>query len=278
MITIGMIVLNEAEYLGKNLAQHYGWADVIILIEGADRRYPDGNVSVTGLSTDSTAEIVRSFPDPWQKIRFIQHGWAADKCELRNRYLELAGEGMLAVLDADEFYTNKSQSLISSCVTSAAANGIRSFAIPQVHIWQPPGAAWSLGCRFIRGSYADVPHNRFYWWRPSEGARYVSNHNEPELPSGEPLSSLGRVCAPLKFNKPDPAVFVAQEPCCVHFGFAKHSRNVRDKTDYYLARGEAQTRPETSRFRAGWFDGNLPPECRVEMYGGPWPECFGGAA
>ena len=102
-------------------------------------------MSVTGLSTDSTAEIVRSFPDPWQKIRFIQHGWAADKCELRNRYLELAGEGMLAVLDADEFYTNKSQSLISSCVTSGRKRNSLCSAIPQVHIWQPPGRRGLLG-------------------------------------------------------------------------------------------------------------------------------------
>ena len=47
-------------------------------------------------------------------------------------------------------------------------------------------------------------------------------------------------------------MFVAQEPCCVHFGFAKHSRNVRDKTDYYLvSRRELKHAPKPLVFVPG---------------------------
>lgn len=261
-VTFCSIVLNEAEYLGLNLAQHYRYCDEWIVVEGADRRYPTDRVTPDGLSTDRTADVVRLFPDPTGKIKFIQHGWAANKCELRNRYAELADDGVLIVFDADEFLTDHDLSwLLNACSRLPGPGSVR---IPHVHFWKSAG-------RIITGGYYDVPHDRAYRWQ--RGCRYLDNHNHPALPGGTLLQSLHyeRHDRDLKYEAETGAYF-HPSPCFLHFGFAKSSANIADKNAYYLNRGEATTRPETSRDRAAWFANQLPPNCETHIWGGKQPE------
>lgn len=260
-VTIGMIVLNEEQFLAANLRQHYPFADEIIIVEGADRRYPKERVTADGLSTDRTAEIVRSFPDPDHKIQFLQYGWADDKAVLRDQYAQLAYEGILLAVDADEFLTHDSmRGLLGMLIEKLPGPGC--VRIPHVHFWKDDR-------HVISGGYYDVPHNRAYRW--PAGARYLREHNHPEL-DGKYLYQLhlekhGRKAV----YEPERVTF--QEPFWIHYGFMKSAENIRDKNQFYINRGEAVTRPQTTRDRAYWFrDDGLPQDCDLMEWRGPWPE------
>jgi hypothetical protein len=268
-VTIGMIVLNEEEYIERNLRQHYPLADRIVIVEGADRLYPKERVSDSGLSTDATAEIIRSFPDPDKKITFLQHGWterggAQAKCELRNRYLEGLKDGFLAVIDADEFYrTDDFLAILRLCKAQLTAS---AWTWPFIHFWK--------GTRhFITGGYYDVPHTRF--WRVRPGMRYISNHNWPEL-RGRFLIDMGYKRHDLR-TRPVKGGAAPIGPVGYHFGFAKSLVNERDKTDYYRNRGETSTRPETVASREAWFleeGAALPAGLTLHRFTGTLPEVF----
>lgn len=260
--TFCSIILNESEYLGLNLAQHYRYCDEWIIVEGADRRYPTDRVTAEGLSTDRTADVVRLFPDPAGKIKFIQHGWADDKCELRNRYAELADDGVLIVFDADEFLTDHDLCwLLNRCSHLPGPGSVR---IPHVHFWKSAG-------RIITGGYYDVPHDRAYRWQ--RGCRYTDNHNHPALPDGRYLQALAYERHEREFlEEPETGAYVHQGPCWLSYGQCKSAENMADKTAYYLNRGEATTRPGTSRDRAAWFTNELPRELIVHPWIGKLPE------
>lgn len=267
-VTIGIIALNEAKLITANLAQHYSWADQIVVVEGCDVLYPRRNVSESGLSTDGTAAAVESFPDPEGKIRLIQHGWAGDpdvpgsgKVELRNRYAELAPDGILIVIDADEFYSELDQGRILDAMQSRSA---WAFTFPILHLWRGPK-------KIIVGGYADIPHTRFYRW--DRAFRYAAaDHNRPTAPGGKSLNEIGEHRVARRLQQTTQGKFRSATPAAIHYGFAKDQPNTRDKTEYYLARGENETRPATSRFRESWFRGELLEECRLVEFAGPLPE------
>lgn len=267
-VVAASIVLNESQYIGANLRQHYDFVDRWIIVEGADRRYPSDRVTADGLSTDDTAKVVAAFDDPLRKIRFVQHGWAADKSELRNRYADLIDEDcVVIVFDADEFLSHEHLAwLIRQCETLPRPGTVR---IPHVHYWKSAK-------QVIVGGYYDVPHDRAYRWKA--GCRYGGNHNHPEFPDG----SLLRDSCCVKFERQFGCgrqdgkwVYIQTEPHWQHFGFCKGAEHVADKNAYYVNRGEAVTRPETTRDRAAWF-GELPEECRVYDWVGELPEVFRG--
>lgn len=266
-VRIGMIVLNEEEYLEKNLHQHYNSADEIVIVEGADALYPPRSVTPDGLSTDKTAEIVRSFPDPDNKIRFIQHGWtkrggANAKCELRNRYLEGVTERtLLWVIDADEFYKPEEATAVLS--TLAKHPKIAAYQIPQIHFWH------NLS-QFITGGYYDVPHCRF--WQIQPGDIYADNHNSPSRGSCQ----LRRMYTRVKYRevvRADSDGEYVRGPVCYHTGFCKKVSNIQDKNRYYKNRGESRTRRATVRSREAWFseDTDLPPDLTLHQFGGNLP-------
>lgn len=267
-ITIGMIVLNEEEYIYQNLHQHYRHVHKIVIVEGADRLYPKDHVTKDGLSTDKTAELIRSFPDPDKKIKFIQHGWISKtgpqaKCELRDRYLQETPAGLLVVIDADEFYRH--QDLDAVIDTMRRHPRYVGYQVPQIHFWKGLH-------QFITGGYYNVPHTRF--WHVKPGDKYEHNHNYPSRGGHHLGSSYIRrrrpVIASNQFGE------YIQYPCCYHFGFAKREENVRDKNAYYVNRGEKVTRPKTFRSRNAWFsrDTALGNGLVVHRYGGLLPECF----
>lgn len=266
-ITFATILLNEEEYIYKNLEQHYPLCDEWILVEGTCLGYPTERVTKDGLSKDRTAEIIKNFPDPENKIRFIQHGWTKAtgedaKSELRNRYAELADTGILVVIDADEFYR---RSHLKKVLDKLAKEKWNCWRLPQMHLWKSTS-------RVIKGGYWDVGHNRIYSWH--KNLRYVSNHNHPETECGKLWHECGDYeKAPRKFVKKDGG-YTHPDFCCFHFGFAKSEENMRDKTNYYIGRGEDTTRPQTTACRTGWFEDKIPEGCELLNWKGRLPEVF----
>ncbi len=246
-VTVGIICLNESDLIAVNLANHYSIADKIVVVEGADRRFP--NATKEGLSTDDTAEIVRAFPDPDRKIAFIQHGWAGCKSELRNRYCELAEDGILLAVDVDEFLSPQSAASLLDRLEGLPGPG--AVRLPHVHLWKALD-------RQITGGYYSVPHNRAYRW--TKGGRHQSGeHNHPSHPDGTLLL------------KKRTKSLSAEYGCWLHLGFCKPPSQISDKNRFYVNRGEARTRPGTTKDRAAWFKEAVPEGCTVKPWRGWTP-------
>lgn len=96
LITLCMIVKNEADTLARCLRSVQGAADEIIVVD-------------TG-STDSTLSIARSFG-----ARIINFPWSGDFAAARNAGLELARGTWILVLDADEELDPESISELLVC-------------------------------------------------------------------------------------------------------------------------------------------------------------------
>jgi len=260
-VTIAMIVLNEAEFIEKNLKQHYVWegSDVhqIIIVEGSVELYPKRNITPQGLSTDKTAEIINNFPDPENKIEFIQGMWK-DKSHQRNQYAKRVSDNTdyLIVIDCDEFYTKNNQRKISEFLKSDKKKH-HSILFPQVHLWK------SFKNQVVGGYWA-VPHLRLYRWHL--GCHYGSNHNEL-------ISLPGH-----NYHIRDDEFIETRDFCCIHFGFFRSDIFVRDKQDYYYNRGEKATRPMYSDCREmsfNWKEGYvLPHGSKVILYEGEILEVF----
>lgn len=265
-ISFGSILLNEQKFIGANLCQHYDFCDEWILVEGACKEYPERKVTVDGLSLDKTKLIIDLFPDPKSKITYIQYGWTNvdgehAKSELRNEYISRAKGQYLVVVDADEFYEVDD---LKTGISDLELD-FNKFAIvfPQVHFWKDMKS-------FITGEYYDISHTRFYKNLP--GMKYIRNHNFPEL-NGKFVHEMGQFKYPRKIieDKNIKESYYFDGPKCYHMGFAKDFEDMRDKTDYYLARGEATTRISTTSSRAAWFDGDLPDKCRLRSWAGKTP-------
>lgn len=266
-VTFATICLNEAEYIGRNIAQHVDLCDEWIFVEGADRRYPPRHVTADGLSKDGTATAICREASALHamghdKITLIKHGWAADKSELRNRYAELCDDGVVIVFDADEFLTRADlEWLIARCKSMPTPGSVR---IPHIHFWKHRR-------QIITGGYYDVPHDRAYRWQ--RGCRYFENHNNPCLPDGTALQSLSYERHERELMlEPETGGFAHPKPCWLHMGFAKSDANVADKNAYYLNRGEAYSRPETTESRAAFFADTLPAGHRTYPWCGKLPE------
>lgn len=263
-LTIGSILLNEAKFIGLNLINHYNVCDEWVLIEGACQGYPTRKVTHDGLSLDNSAIQIMLFPDRYNKIRFIQHGWTNStgedaKSELRNQYLKYAKGNVLLVLDIDEFYSESDIKFVLNKFNKDKS--LTAFTLPQVHFWKGID-------RFITGGYYDISHTRFF--RNIFGMKYISNHNFPEI-GGVLLNKMAHKKEPRTIKEIKPGHFKYEGPRCYHMGFSKDEDDMRDKTDYYVNRGEATTRKNTTDSRAGWFTGELPAECLVRTWGGNTP-------
>ena len=261
-IALASIFLNEAQYLEASIRQHIGYCDKWVLVEGADRRYPTRSVSPNGLSTDGSSDLATRLAEENVKIIYIKHGWAADKCELRNRYAErLHDYEIVIVVDIDEFLTYRSMELLLSQLKRLRGVGV--VRIPHIHLWKDAN-------HLITGGYWDVPHDRAYRW--CKGAIYSDNHNHPYVGSVL-LRDMSTRC----YNRrlcPAQGGVTHQEPFFLHYGNCKPPAAIEDKNKYYISRGEDVTRPNTTRSRAAWFAEQTPSFLRVNRWVGPIPEVF----
>lgn len=95
---------NEAGWIEYNLANCYDEWDVIRVVEGAVDGRP--NSTHDGHSTDNTVEIIKNFPDPDNKIEFIQMNRHFKSLEEQKQiFIDASKDGdFLAIVDCDEFY------------------------------------------------------------------------------------------------------------------------------------------------------------------------------
>ena len=260
LVYAGSIFLNERKFLEKCLANHYELISKWCLVEGTCLGYPTNKVSSDGFSKDFSSLILHLFPDPEGKLVYIAHGWTENegedaKSELRNNYLKGASGEMLVVIDIDEFYPKQA----FNQAIEKLREGYDGVTVPQVHFWK------SLN-RFIIGGYYDISHMRFF--KMHKGIKYINNHNFPEKPDGTRLDKQNCFKFERKISSKDSDA-IWSGVYCYHMGFAKDADDMKDKTDYYVNRGEKITRPDTTKSRAAWFTNDIPDNCTVLPFNQP---------
>lgn len=261
-VTFGTICLNEAQYLSANVHQHIALCDRWVIVEGADMNFPSEHVTDEGFSTDGTGDIITELTRKFSHVEHIRHGWAKDKSELRNRYAELAKDGVLIVFDADEFLRRSDLKWIIQALQETPEPAC--LRLPHVHFWKTDQ-------QVITGGYYDIPHNRAYRWQ--QGSRYQDNHNHPHLPDGRAIHDCRLKRFERRFVKTISGGYTHYGACWYHYGFCKAPDMIKAKNAYYVNRGEATTRPGTTRDRAAWFQDDLS-AFNILPWDGPWPEVF----
>lgn len=281
-ILLATLCLNEMEWLPNLYEQHKDWPGLQkwVFVEAADKVYATTNPNMTtidGFSMDGTTDWLRDLASQDDRIIYIPFGFTSHKkpdqgkCPARNAYLEEAEKNNpnhIFVLDADEFYTQQHQEIITHEMQKR--KGIRAFYFPHIHPWHPPsiahlplfhyqvtGGLWDTG--FIRG------------WTWSLGCRYKRNHNHISDPEGNLLQRI----SVKQYDKKGGTV-----PVCVHMGFCASLITRQAKHRYYEARGEGkidnrQRYVDCRKAFENWKPGDqLPRGARVDDYSGPIPECF----
>ena len=278
------LCLNESEFLEKNYQQHKDWPDMVAwaFVHGADPKYAQAApemVNSSGLSTDSTAEILMALAANDSRLRVNHFGWMThplfpeqNKCTGRNAYLtelERVQPDAFLVVDADEFYTRQDQLKINQLLQCDDFHYYLAWRFTQRHLWRPPSIGNQSPFELeARGGYWQVPHTRLFKWRT--GIRYKKNHNLPESAKYRPMSYL------------NDCRFAADGPQCVHLGFARSQRERKATNSYYQARGEGTIDGRWKYVACRslwetWQPGQPIPDvlgARIVKYEGPIPECY----
>lgn len=260
-ITFCSIVLNEEQFIEASLKQHYDHCDRWIIVEGADRLWPESQRTPDGLSVDKTAQLIRAFPDVDNKITLIQAGLVSDKMALRNRYASLLTDDIVVIIDVDEFLPDASMRELMAALKGMDSPG--AVRIPIIHLVNTPR-------EFITGGYWDVPHNRAYRWTP--GAQYLDNHNHPRrLKDNKQLHDLMYIKRE-RHEVETANGWTHSAPCFIHYGNLKNRDAIATKNSYYVNRGEETTRPRTTADRSALLTGEYPSDVKIRPWCGPWPE------
>ncbi len=171
-ISFGMIVLNGEPFIRYNLENLYPHAHEILIVEGAVEKFkhaatPDGH------SIDETVEIIKSFPDPENKIRLIQcKGFWPEKDEMSNAYMENCTGDYIWQVDVDEFY--KSEDILKIKEFLFADPYITRVDIKTINFWRGFSAVMQ-GASYIYGKDEFI---RIFKIR--SGYRYL-RHRPPTL-------------------------------------------------------------------------------------------------
>ncbi len=121
-LVAGYRVWNAEPYLEASLKSVYDHVDAIVIML-SDR--PWGGPAVPA---DRTAEIIRSFPDPDKKIRFVEGNWG-NEIKQTNALLELVkkeGATHMLFVDYDEVYWPRHlQAIRAACANGAGQVKVR---------------------------------------------------------------------------------------------------------------------------------------------------------
>jgi len=258
-ISIGLIVLNGAEFLQKWLEWYYPIAKEIIICEGAVEKYAEVNPYLVkdGHSIDDTIKIIKDFNDKDGKIKFISrdnNGCWKDKMEMQNIIAERVMGDIFFKVDFDEFYHYKGIERIRDEFTKDKNLTIFKFGF--YHFWHSlrhycVGGQWeSRMFRVIRWN----PNFRF-----KQSFNYLVNTIDGKI-----------------VDRPHFKVLETEEKLCFHLGYAlKNDDLVRAKINYYKNRGIEKTVNDTW---TNWKVGNNMPTSpthgsgTVEEFKGQYPE------
>lgn len=134
-ISVMYIVLNEEKYIRRSLESVLNRKEVkeVVIIEGADRRYPRANKR--GLSVDKTATKIKYLQKKHPKITFIRHGWAENKEELRQLCIDHSKKkGWGLYVDGDEVWEDREWEKLIQGIRDNADKGIIYFR--HRHFWK----------------------------------------------------------------------------------------------------------------------------------------------
>lgn len=235
-VSVCIIALNEAEYITHTLRQIYDWdcCHEIIIVEGSVSLYPKENLSKEGLSGDGTTALIQAFPDPKNKITYV-NGVFSDKIAQRNEYAKRVTGTHVLVLDADEFYTHESLDLLKEDIQNNPDAELFTFNFSSDLTKRTYYHLWYSFKDHVIGGYWNIPHNRIYKWTP--GTKYTGeDHNHPTKPDGTKLQA--------QFIRA-----VETRAICIHTGFAKSIVNQKDKNIFYVSRGEGKEKDPKIRAR-----------------------------
>lgn len=139
-ITFGMIVFNAEKNLPNGMLSAciqniYDFAHEIIIVEGATKavnHYFDGDTTSftnNGKSNDRTLEIIKSFPDPLNKIKLIEsNGFWDGKTQMCNEYSKIATGDYIWQLDSDEFYHHEDIETLISILEKKKIDAVHFYA------------------------------------------------------------------------------------------------------------------------------------------------------
>lgn len=179
-LSFGIIVLNGAPFIKYNLEALYPHAHEILIVEGAVEKFAHAATS-DGHSLDNTVDIIKSFPDPENKIKLIQRdGFWPEKDEMCNAYMEACTGDYIWQVDVDEFYKHEDIEKIRGML--AADPDITRVDVRSVCFLRSFNAR-VMGATLIYGADEFI---RIFIFKP--GYRYVT-HRPPTLAdeTGQPF-------------------------------------------------------------------------------------------
>jgi len=174
--------------LEAQLRQLYYISDEIFITEGATKADGvkhgwDGDTTWctdNGKSTDNTIDIIKSFPDPENKIVLIEkEGFWNGKTEMCNEWSKRATGDYIWQIDGDEFYTKKDIDRIKKILEKYQPNAVHFYAN---HFWGDINHCIDETSGFGWGN--DIPWKRIF--KHDIGSKWIS-HEPPEyqLPDGK---------------------------------------------------------------------------------------------
>ena len=117
-ISYVMNVLNGEPFIKYQLDSIYSYAHEIVIVEGAYKKFSHASSS-KGRSLDATIETIENYPDPDNKITFIQNsGFYNDRLDMCNEFLKHVTGDVIWQIDADEFYLDSTHVYIQDIFSS----------------------------------------------------------------------------------------------------------------------------------------------------------------
>ncbi len=103
-IVVGMIALNEEEFIKASLDSIYADADkIVVVVGGVKLAQTVGMCNKDGAPTDTTMSILEAYPDPGNKLEIVKPCLYPTKHPMRDAVLSRCEKGdMVLMLDADE--------------------------------------------------------------------------------------------------------------------------------------------------------------------------------
>ena len=217
-IGVVQICLNEEKFIGASLRSVLKHKNIhkIAVVEGATRLFSHA-CNKAGLSADNTKkEILKVMgEDDAGKIIYYSHGWATDKSELRNKALELVGEGCdyIMVLDSDEVWKKSDLNKLVASIKKEPSASV---------IWYKAYHFWKKKSLIATGSQWDTLLFRFFKY--SDKTLRWDRHEAPPITSnGKSVSELGKKV-------------IADDIHFYHYGALKDGKRIREKLEFYKKR------------------------------------------